>query len=72
MTGRTLPHPRLRRGFPDTVNRALKELITAGAVAVEHRHDTHRRQLTNRYPALVTRCDARLADVAASGGSQPQ
>jgi hypothetical protein len=38
MPGRALLATRLRKGSRDTVDRALEELVAAGAVAVEHRH----------------------------------
>lgn len=49
MPGRSLLAARLRKASTDTVDRALRELVAAGAVAVEHRHDPRRGQLTNRY-----------------------
>ncbi len=40
MRGRPLLAARLRKASTDTVDRALKELVAAGAVAVEHRPGT--------------------------------
>ena len=48
MPGRSTLARRLRKQSVDTVDRAMKELVGLGAVAVEHRRDGTR-QLTNRY-----------------------
>src|SRR4051795_4648584 len=48
MPGRTTLARRLHKHSTDTVDRALKELVALGAVAVEHGRDGAR-QLTNRY-----------------------
>ena len=50
MPGRATLADRLHKTSKDTVDRALKELVAVGAVAVvavEHRH-RHGRHLTNR------------------------
>jgi len=54
MPGRLLLAARLRTATTATVDRALKELITVGAVAVEHRHE----------PLTIGSCSAAL------GGSE--
>src|SRR4051812_23038608 len=62
MPGRALLARRLRKSV-DTVDRALRELTTAGVLEIERRHDGNR-HLTNRYhlrtnePAGSSRTDA--------------
>jgi hypothetical protein len=47
MPGRATLAKRLRKTSTDTVDRAMRELVAVGAVAIEHRSNG-RQQLTNR------------------------
>ena len=65
MPGRTTLARRLRKNSTDTVDRAMRELVGVGAVAIEHRSNG-RQQLTNRYhvrthrPAATDNEDSRI------------
>jgi len=52
----------------DTIDRAMRELVTIGAVTVEHRYDGPQR-LTNRYHLHARRPDGASNDFDASSGS---
>lgn len=54
MPGRSTLARRLRKKSTDTVDRAMRELVALGAVAVEHRYDGPQR-LTNRYLVRTSR-----------------
>lgn len=66
MPGRALLAARLHKS-KDTVDRALKELVAAGAVVVEHRR-RGRVNLTNRYHLMSTPPAARRDRCMATGG----
>ena len=59
---------RLRKRSVDTVDRAMKELVTLGAVRVERRHDG-KQNLTNLYHVRTT--DPGRADAATPAAARP-
>jgi hypothetical protein len=67
MPGRATLARRLRKKSTDTVDRAMKELVSLGAVAVEHRYDGKQR-LTNRYH--VRTANPGRTDAATPSGSR--
>ncbi len=66
MPGRSTLARRLRKQSVDTVDRAMKELVGLGAVAVEHRRDGIR-QLTNRYLVRTLAEEGGRSDAATPG-----
>lgn len=66
MPSRAVLAARLRKRSTDTVDRALKELVAVGAVAVERRR-RGRENLTNRYYVMSTPPSARAAGTAEGG-----
>jgi hypothetical protein len=70
MPGRATLARRLRKKSVDTVDRAMRELVTIGAVTVEHRYDGPQR-LTNRYHLHARRPETQRDDFdACSGGGR--
>jgi hypothetical protein len=69
MPGRATLARRLRKKSVDTIDRAMRELVTIGAVTVEHRYDGPQR-LTNRYHLHARRPNTPNgdADTSAKGG----
>jgi len=73
MPARATLAARLHKASTDTVDRALKELVTAGAVIVERRRRPGGEHLTNRYHLMATPPSsrtARTASAAQEGGSR--
>lgn len=69
MPGRATLARRLHKKSTDTVDRAMRELVEAGAVHVEHRF-AGRQRLTNRYHVQTTRprSTGPAGDVSFAGG----
>ena len=67
MPGRATLARRLRKKSVDTIDRAMRELVTVGAVVVEHRYDGPQR-LTNRYHLHARRPDKPNEDPSSAGG----
>ena len=67
MPSRSTLARRLRKRSSDSVDRAMKELVTIGAVRVEHRYDGAQR-LTNAYHVRTSRPTARNSPAPPNAG----